>query len=63
MAAKKKTSSKKKATAKKRVSKKNGSVKKNAKSTAALFENAEVEELALSAYTEKAYLDYSMYVI
>ncbi len=68
MAAKKRTS-KKKATSKKSVSKKasakNSAAKKSTKSiaTADLFGNIEVEELPLSAYTEKAYLDYSMYVI
>ncbi len=54
----------KKRTTKKRATKKKAS-KKSAKNvaTADLFSNIEVEELSVSAYTEKAYLDYSMYVI
>jgi len=49
----------KKKIAKKKVSKKNAAKA----AQAALFGAIEVEELPLSAYTEKAYLDYSMYVI
>jgi len=65
----KKTNSKKKATSKKSATKKRASKKSAARkdaramATADIFSNAEVEELSLSAYTEKAYLDYSMYVI
>jgi len=62
MAAKKKATKKK--VTKKKASKKKTS-KKSAKAavTADMFTNMEVEELSVSAYTEKAYLDYSMYVI
>ena len=54
----------KKRATKKRATKKKAT-KKSAKTvvTADLFSNTEVEELSVSAYTEKAYLDYSMYVI
>lgn len=48
---------------KKRASKKNTASAQRAESMAASQVSEMVEELALSAYTEKAYLDYSMYVI
>jgi len=60
MAAKKRATKKK--VTKKKVTK---TSKKSARHvvTADLFSTMEVEELSVSAYTEKAYLDYSMYVI
>jgi len=68
MASKKKINKKKvskKPSAKNNATRKKGAQQKSVAREAAaeLFVSNEVEELSLSDYTEKAYLDYSMYVI
>jgi len=59
----KKTSSKKKASANKRASKKAQGKRKAKRTLAPVALVEDIEKLPLSEFSEKAYLDYSMYVI